>query len=216
MHEATRAMKKLKFDKVPGPDGLTVEFYDCFWDLLGPKLLEVANESFKDKELSETMKESVSRVLFKKGDRKYLKNWRPISLLNVDYKIVSKVMSSRLSKVLGTIIDSDQSCSVPGRTISSNLHMLRDILDYIDRTKETGILVSLDQEKAFDRTFLQNLLTKFGFGSDFRQWICTLYKGANMRTIVNVFFLRSSGSAQGGYGRGIPCPPCCTSSSQRL
>ena len=64
MHEATRAMKNLKFDKVPGPDGQTVEFYDCFWDLFGPKLVEVANESFKDKELSETMKESVTRVLF--------------------------------------------------------------------------------------------------------------------------------------------------------
>ena len=119
LHEASRAMKNLKLDKVPVPNGLTVEFYKCFWDLLGPKLVEVANESFKDKELSEPMKESVTRILFKKGDRKNLNNWRPISLLNVDYKIVSKVLSSRLPKVLGTIIDSDQTCSVPGRAISS-------------------------------------------------------------------------------------------------
>ena len=97
------------------------------------------------------MKSSVTRILFKKGDRKDLKNWRPISLLNVDYKIASKVLSSRLSKVLDTIIDPDQTCSIPGRTISSNLHTLRDILDYIERTDETGILISLDQEKAFDR-----------------------------------------------------------------
>ena len=160
----------------------------------------MANESFKDKELSETMK----------GDRKNLKNWRPISLLYVDYKIVSKVLSSRLSKVLNTTVDSDQSCSVPGRTISSNLHILRDVLDYIDRTKETGILVSLDQEKAFDcvnRMFLQNLLTKYGFGSDFRQWICTLYKGANMGIIVNGFFNSSGGSTHEGTAEGILVPP---------
>ena len=143
-----------------------------------------------EEELTESMKSSVTRVLFKKGDRKDLKNWRPISLLNVDYKIASKVLSSRLSKVLDTIIDPDQTCSIPDRTISSNLHTLRDILDYIDRTDETGILISLDQEKAFDRvnrTFLQNLLEKYGFGPDFKKWIRTLYKGANMRVIVNDF-----------------------------
>ena len=129
-----------------------------------------------------------TRVIFKKGDRKNLKNWRLISLLNVDYKICSKVLSLGLSKVLEFIVDPDQTCSVPGRRITSNLHVLRDVLDYIDRTNETGILVSLDQEKAFDRvnrTFLLNLLSRFGFGPSFCSWINTLYNGANMRIIVN-------------------------------
>ena len=129
-----------------------------------------------------------TRVIFKKGDRKNLKNWRPISLLNVDYKICSKVLSLGLSKVLEFIVDPDQTCSVPGRRITSNLHVLRDVLDYIDRTTETGILISLDQEKAFDRvnrTFLLNLLSRFGFGPSFCFWINTLYNGANMRIIVN-------------------------------
>ena len=121
-----------------------------------------------------TCRNSPARVIFKKGDRKNLKNWRPISLLNVDYKICSKVLSLRLSKVLEFIVDPDQTCSVPGRKITSNLHILRDVLDYIDRTNETGILISLDQEKAFDRvnrTFLLNLLSlsvfvhPFVFGS---------------------------------------------------
>ena len=150
--------------------------------------MKVVNTCFGEEELTDSMKSSVTRVLFKKGDRKDLKNWRPISLLNVDYKIASKVLSSRLSKVLDTIID--QTCSVPGRTTSCNLHTLRGILDYIDRIDETGILISLDQEKAFDRvnrTFLQNVLQKYGFGHDFKQWIRTLYKGANMRVIVNDF-----------------------------
>ena len=138
--------------------------------------------------MCDSMRTSNTRVIFKKGDRKALKNWRPISLLNIDYKICSKAISVRLSKVLDFIVDPDQTCSVPGRKISSNLHVLRDILDYIDRTSETGILVSLDQEKAFDRvnrTFLQNLLVRFGFGPSFCQWINTFYKGANMRVIVN-------------------------------
>ena len=109
-----------------------------------------------------------------------------ISLLNVDYKVCSKAISIRLSKVLEYIVNPDQICAVPGRKISSNLHALRDILDYIER--KTGILISLDQEKAFDRdnrTLLQNLLTCFGFGPSFCHWINIFYNGANMRVIVN-------------------------------
>ena len=96
-----------------------------------------------------------------------------------------------LSKVLEFIIDPDQTCSVPGCRITSNLHILRDVLDYVDRTNETSISISLDEEKAFDRvnrTFLLNLLSRFGSGPSFCFWINTLYNGANMRIIVNEWF----------------------------
>ena len=150
LSEATQALKLCHRNKTPGSDGLTVEFYSIFWDQLGPILAETFNESLQVGELCVSMKESITRLIHKKDERKNLKNWRPISLLNVDYKICSKALSLRLSKVLSTIVDPDQTCSVPGRRISSNFTLLRDTLDYINRTNETGILVSLDQEKAFD------------------------------------------------------------------
>ena len=152
--------------------------------------MEVFNEGLRDSELCDSMKSSITRLVYKKDDRRNLKNWRPISLLNVDYKICSKAISLRLSKVLDSIVDPDQTCSVPGRSIASNLFLLRDVLDHIERTGETGILVSLDQEKAFDRvdrTFLLNLLRHLGFGPSFLNCIHTLYNGANMRVIVNGF-----------------------------
>ena len=93
------------------------------------------------------MSTSLTRSIFKKRDDIHdLKNWRPISLINVDYKICSKAIMLRFSKVLDAIV-SDQTCSVPGRSILSNVTLLRDILDYIEHTGETGILISLDQEK---------------------------------------------------------------------
>ena len=190
LDEATDALKLSNCDKTPGPDGLSVEFYLTFWSRLGPLLVEGFNESLRVSELSDSMKSSVTRLVYKKDDKRCLKNWRPISLLNVDYKICSKAFSLRLSKVLESIIDPDQTCSVPGRSIVSNLQLIRDTLDFIDRTGETGILVSLDQEKAFDRvnrSFLLRLLEHLGFGPSFINCIYTLYNGANMRVIVNGF-----------------------------
>ena len=188
--EITDAMRGLANGKTPGSDGLPQEFYSKFWSLLSPHLLTVYNYSFATGCFSKSMQESVTRLIFKKGDRKNLKNWRPISLLNVDYKICSKALANRLSKVLSTIIQRDQTCSVPGRTIFENLSLLRDTLDYVNITNETGILLSLDQEKAFDRvdrSFLMNVFTTFGFGQDFQRWISVLYHGAFMRVIVNGF-----------------------------
>ena len=187
--ELTASVKSLNHNKAPGLDGLSVEFYLKFWDLLGPQLLDVINFCFSQGSICDSMKASATRLVYKKrGDIKDLKNWRPISLLNSDYKICSKAITLRLSKVLDSIIDPDQTCSIPGRSISSNIVSLRDTLDYIEQTNETGILLSLDQEKAFDRvdrTFLMDLLKRFGFGPDFCKWISTFYSGANMQIILN-------------------------------
>ena len=79
-------------------------------------------------------------------------------------------------------------CSVPGQSIVSNLTLLRDTFDYVSRTNGTGILVSSDQEKAFDRvdrSFLLKLLDHLGFGPSFCQWIATSYSGAFRHIIVN-------------------------------
>ena len=97
-------------------------------------------------------------------------------------------MCLRLSKVLGLVTSTDQTCFVPGQSTVSNLTLLLDTLDHVSRTDQTGILVSLDQEKALDRvdrSFLLKLLDHLGFGPSFCQWIATLYSGAVIRIIVN-------------------------------
>ena len=188
--EVTEALCRLNRKKSPAAGGLTVEFYSHFWDKLAEPLVAVFNQSLERCELPESMKASVTRLIHKKDDKRLLKNWRPISLLNVDYKICSKAFSLRLARVVGSIIDPDQTCSIPGRSISTNLVLLRDTLAFIERTGEAGILLSLDQEKAFDRvdrTFLLNLLQLFGSGPWFRTCISTLYNGAFMQVLVNDF-----------------------------
>ena len=110
----------------------------------------------------------------------------PISLLNTDYKLASKVITERLKRVMQLIVHKDQTCRVVGRSIFSNLQLIRDTLDMIDKTNKTGILVTLDQEKAFDRVdhdFLMRVLLKFGFGPSFRGRVSLFYKNVFSRII---------------------------------
>ena len=92
---------------------------------------------------------------------------------------------------MDSVVDPDQTCSVPGRSISSNLVLLRDVFHFIERTDEATILISLDQEKAFDRvdrSFLTDLFCCLGFGPVFRKWVSslsTLYEGAFMQILLN-------------------------------
>ena len=98
------------------------------------------------------------------------KNWRPISLVNADYKLASKIITERLKKVTSSIVHQDQTCGVLGRSIQfSNLHLFRDTLDIIDKTTEPAILLMLNQEKAFDRVDHENLVLAhlFVIGSKF-------------------------------------------------
>ena len=188
VEELELAMKGMANGKTPGEDGLSLEFYKCFSERLLPVLCKLANECFREDRFPEECVRSVVRLAFKKGDRKELKNWRPISLLNLDYKIVSKALSGRLREVMPEIVSEDQTCGVMGRVISDNLNLLRDVLDHLDVTGEGGVLLSLDQEKAFDRVdraFLDRVLERFGFGVEFRRWIRMLYVGASARVMCN-------------------------------
>lgn len=207
--ELTESVKTLSLNKSPGTDGFTLEFYLKFWHLLAPLLCRLYNFCFTDQCLPASLQTSVTRLIFKKcGDVKDLKNGRPISLFNTDYKILSKIITLRLSRVLGGLVDPDQTCSVPGRSITS-VTLLGDVLDYIERTNESGILVSLDQEKAFNRvnhSFLFRLLEHLGFGPSFIKWVHTLYTGANMRIILNGY-LSGKIELKRGVRQGDPLSP---------
>lgn len=209
LEELTQALQLVNRNKTPGPDGLTVEFYLAFWDSLGPLLVEVLSESYWAGELRDSMNSSVTCLVHDKWN---LKNWRPISLLNTDYKIGSKALSLRLSKVLSSIIDPDQTCcQFRIGLFFSNLALLRDTLSYIEHSGEKGILISLDQEKAIYRTnryFFMELLSCFGFSPSFWSWISTLYNGAYMCILANDFPTNPV-YLQRGVRRAMPCFPRC-------
>ena len=95
-------------NKSPGLDGLTVEFYKCFWYKIEKLVINSLNHGFIKNELSTSQKQGVLSLLFKKGDPENIENWRPITLLNTDYKIATRILAKRLQKFLPKIIDMDQ------------------------------------------------------------------------------------------------------------
>ena len=110
--ELSAALKGLQTGKSPGSDGLPVEFYSAFCDLLCNPLLSVLNDCFWAGSLCASQREALLRLIYKKDDKRLAKNWRPISLLNCDYKLASKIITDRLKQVMPSIVHSDQTCSV--------------------------------------------------------------------------------------------------------
>ena len=137
----------MKNEKSPGEDGLTKEFYVTFLDIFKTELCELFNNMKLANSEPISMKNAIIKLLYKKGDHRYLKNWRPVSLLNVDYKILSKVMTNRIAKITDKIVPMEQKCGVKGRKLTD---IIRNI-DTIRDNMEKGYLVMLDQTKAFDR-----------------------------------------------------------------
>ena len=172
--EAGDALKSMKNGSAPGSDGLTVEFFKCFWEILKTTITNSYNESLEKGEMSYSQKQGIIILLHKGNDlsRENLNNWRPITLTNTDYKILAKVLARRLDKVIGKLINQDQVGYLKGRSISTVLRTIDDVIQYLNCTDNSGFLLALDYRKAFDsiaRNFMLQSFKVFGFGEQFRK-----------------------------------------------
>jgi exonuclease III len=185
LKELSNALFKMQNNKSPGGDGICVEFYKMYWADIKHDFFQIAMLGLNEEKLAYTQYLAVIKLLYKKGVREDIKNWRPISLLNVDFKIISKTLAERLIKVMPEIIHTDQKGCVKGRYIGENVRLVEDILESHD---DDSLILLLDQEKAFDRvewSWLCKVLKQFNFGERFITWILTLYNGAKSSLLTN-------------------------------
>ena len=118
-------------DKTPGNDGLTVEFYKFFWSEISTFLVDSLNYAYFHGELSNSQKQAAITLIEKKDkDRRWIKNWRPISLVYVDVKIGTKAIAKRLETILPHIIHYDQNAFVKGRTLFDAARMISDVMEF--------------------------------------------------------------------------------------
>lgn len=179
IEELELAVKNMKSGKTPGCDGLPAEFYKKFWNLVGPLLLSSFLYSLEKGILTPDQRRGIITLIPKKGrDKTLIRNWRPISILNTDFKILAKTLARRLSGIIPSIVHQNQTGFIPNRYIGDNVRNIQALLDFTRETGRSGLFVSLDFASAFDSIdhgFLFKALESFSLGDSFMSWIKLLY-----------------------------------------
>ena len=190
--EVLKALKSCQNNKAPGTDGFPAEFYKVFWFDIKTFLLDSIQHSYVNGSLSYSQKQGIISLIPKKNkDMLLLKNWRPLSLLNMDYKLIAKVIANRIKTVIKKIIHSDQTGFVNGRYIGENLVKLINVIEHCEENDIPALLISIDFEKAYDFvewSAIKYALNFFNFGSNIIKWFQILYKGVNSCVINNGHF----------------------------
>lgn len=203
--EITEIIKRSKKGKSPGPDGLPIEYYQKFEDQLTPHLKSTFNAIGISKFPDTWKQANIALLLKEEKDPTDTRNYRPISLLNVDYKIFSNLLADRLKKILKDWIQEDQAGFLPHRHLKDNIRYIIDVLEYFEDHNEKKLaLVFMDLEKAFDNVswdILQNMLEMMEAGQKYCGWVREIYTDQKARLIVNYErteeFKISKGTRQG-------------------
>ena len=208
--EAAATMEHLPEGKQPGPNRLPNEVYKRLSSVLAGPFSEMINESRTSKRLPSHFLEGDISMLYKhKGQRDDPRNYRPITLLNSDYKIFTRVLAKRMNKVVHQFVSETQKGFVPDAFIAESAMLMKTIEAHINEEPEDrqGIFLFLDMEKAFDRVsyeFTKKGLEALGFGKHFRRWVGMMYdenRPPQRRMYVNGYYSEwfpiKSGVAQG-------------------
>ncbi|XP_038719958.1 uncharacterized protein LOC120012588 [Tripterygium wilfordii] len=191
MEEVCLAVQQIDQIKAPGPDGFSSGFYKQHWDVVGLDVLGAVDNFLKSgvmpPEVNLTHIALIPKVLHPES----VTEFRPISLCNVLYKIISKVLANRLKKVLPGVVGENQSAFVQGRLISDNILVAFEVLHSMS-TKQRGhsnyMAVKLDMSKAYDRmewSFVDMVMSRMGFCLQWRKWILACLTSVTYAVIVN-------------------------------
>ena len=205
------AMKGMSNNKTPGNDGIPIDFYKVFWNYLELPFYDMMKQCYEENIMHDTARMGILNLIPKPNkDSRYIKNLRPITLLNADYKIIEKAVANKMLPALQHIISKDQRGFMKERRISVNIRKLLDIMYMTEIDDLEAVVLSLDFVKCFDKcsfTILHGSLEFFGFGDIVKEWTKILYTDFSVKIQNNGHFSESidikKGVHQGGCASAI-------------
>ena len=173
LDELTEAVKSMKHNKSPGGDGITAEFMQFFWSRLKHLFYDAVNFAKEIGTLHVSARRGVIQLIPKRQKNpEKLKNWRPLTMLPIFYKVLAKALATRLKAMLPNIISENQNGFMEKRQISASIRVTMDIARH--NKNVNGYLLLLDFNKCFDRieyTAIRGSLNYFNFGNNFIEWV---------------------------------------------
>ncbi|GKB83224.1 RNA-directed DNA polymerase, eukaryota [Tanacetum coccineum] len=196
-------------NKSPGPDGFTFEFFRKFWTVVGPDFCIAVKWFFEHGFFATGCNSSFVTLIPKTLDPKLVSEFRPISLIGSLYKVVTKILATRLSFVISDLISNVQTAFLPNRQILDGPFIINEILARCKHKNQQAMFFKVDFAKAYDSIrwdYLDDVLNAFGFGSRWRSWIQGSLNSGKASVLVNgknVINLKKSYSGLGISGRSV-------------
>jgi len=182
------AIFQMEHNKAPGPDGFPPEFYQVFWGLIKDDLMALFSDFYQGTLPLNRLNFGNIILLPKKKDARVIQQYMPICLLNVSFKIFTKVATNRLSMIAHKLIRPTQTTFLPGRNIMEGAVILHETLHELHTKKRNGVIFKIDFEKAYDKvkwSFLQQTLRMKGFSQKWCEWVQSFTQGGNVNIKVN-------------------------------
>ncbi len=180
--ELDRSLKMSNMRSAPGVDGFSYRFISEFWNYFRIPLFNCASEGLENSALPDFFRTAIIKLIPKKGDTGKISNWRPISLLSNFYKIISRAINIRLQGVVDRVLSRAQKGFTKSRQIQEVIINCMETMDYCVKNNIKGVLVSIDQSKAFDsvsHAYMEKVYDFFGFGDRIKRWLKSIGTGRN-------------------------------------
>ena len=207
--EVYDAIFQMEKNKAPGPDGFPAEFYKKCWNIIKKDLMEMFDAFHKGELPLFHLNFGTIILLPKKEDAIQIQQYRPICLLNVSFKIFTKVATNRITKVAHTVVRPTQTAFMPGRHILEGVVVLHETIHELHRKKLDGVLLKIDFEKAYDKIkwpFLLQVLRMKGFHDSWCKWIQEFISRGSVGIRVNDD-IGHNFQTQKGLRQGDPLSP---------
>jgi hypothetical protein len=188
LEEIKYVLEKIKKERSPGPDGWTTEFFIFFFDLVGDDILEMVEDSSRKGKLCGGLNSTFLALIPKVNKPVSFDDYRSISLCNLIYKVISKILANRIKLIISKCLSSEQLGFLKGRRIHDTIGTAHETLHNIKKKNLKSLVLKLDLKKAYDSIdwiYLRLILLTVGFGVKLMDWIMCCVTSAIFAVLIN-------------------------------